>query len=116
MRVWGLGFRVGVWGLGFRDGRGSRTFLDMALLLDNFHRDNHTWCLRYLPEVHPKQPVNADLLAGKNTQACEQLNSGISQRTGSKFVGHVLGVGICIFFDFFVVVVGGRFVCFLHVE
>ncbi|CAE7234455.1 unnamed protein product [Symbiodinium sp. CCMP2456] len=62
----------------------SRSFAsDLAIVLDNFHRDNHKWCLQHLPEVDPKHPDNTGLLAGKNTQACEQLNSWITHRTKS---------------------------------
>ena len=62
----------------------SRSFAsDLAIVLDNFHRDNHKWCLQHLPEVDPKHPANTALLAGKNTQACEQLNSWITHRTKS---------------------------------
>ena len=56
---------------------------DLAIVLDNFHRDNHTWCLQHLPQVDPKHPANTALLEGKNTQACEQLNSWITHRTKS---------------------------------
>ena len=67
-----------------QDGRPpwSQTFArDIAIVLDNFHRGNHTWCLAHLPEVDPEQPRNAALMSDKNTEACEQLNSWISLRT-----------------------------------
>ena len=56
---------------------------EVRMVLDKFHRSNHTWCLRELPEVDPCRPENADLVAEKNTQACEQLNSWIRGRTSS---------------------------------
>eukprot|EP00959_Pyramimonas_sp_CCMP1952_P441223 9236971-Pyramimonas_sp.AAC.1 len=34
-----------------------------------------------MPEVDPLRPENEKLLEGKNTEACEQLNSWISGRT-----------------------------------
>ncbi|CAK0873892.1 unnamed protein product, partial [Prorocentrum cordatum] len=54
---------------------------EVRIVLDGFHRDNHTWCLNALPEVDPLQPVNAKFLESKNTEACEQLNAWISPRT-----------------------------------
>ena len=61
----------------------SASFLDVAVVLDHFHKRNHTWCLRHLPQVDPDTAANAALLANKNTEACEQLNSWISGRTKS---------------------------------
>ena len=55
----------------------------VKVVLDNFHRDNHTWCLEHLPEVDPGSACNVSLLEGKNTEACEQLNSWISGHTAS---------------------------------
>lgn len=55
----------------------------VIMVLDRFHRQNHTWCLENMPEVDPKDPRNEKFLAGKNTEACEELNSWISRRTGS---------------------------------
>ena len=49
--------------------------------MDGFHKANHVWCLNHLPEVNPDTEENAQLLAGKNTEACEQLNSWINERT-----------------------------------
>ena len=50
----------------------TRTLVDeVRMVLDGFHRDNHTWCLANMPEVDPKQPDNAAVLATKNTEACE---------------------------------------------
>ena len=47
----------------------SRSFAsDLAIVLDNFHRDNHKWCLQHLPEVDPKHAANTALLAGRNTR------------------------------------------------
>lgn len=54
---------------------------EIRIVLDRFHRDNHTWCLANLPEVDPSIEENADLLQDRNTEACEQLNSWISGRT-----------------------------------
>lgn len=54
---------------------------DVAMILDRFHKKNHTWCLKNMPEVDPSNPANAPLVAGKNTEACEELNSWISVRT-----------------------------------
>ena len=62
----------------------SKSFVeDVAIVLDNFHRRNHTWCLKNMPEVDPLGEKNAALLAGKNTEACEQLNSWINSRSRS---------------------------------
>ena len=62
----------------------TQTFVEeVSIVLDRFHRDNHTWCLTHMPEVDPLQPANTELLANTNTEACEQLNSWISGRTAS---------------------------------
>ena len=53
----------------------------VKFLLDRFHRDNHVWCLENMPEVDPETPSNAELLANVNTQACEQLNSWLTEHT-----------------------------------
>ena len=53
------------------------------MVLDNFHRSKHTWCLERMPEVDPTTTENKDILEAKNTEACEQLNSWISGRTSS---------------------------------
>ena len=53
----------------------------LAFILDNFHRQNHTWCLQHMPEVDPKTDENKALLGHKNTEACEQYNSWITART-----------------------------------
>ena len=55
----------------------------IAFILDRFHRRNHTWCLTHRPSVDPQNPINAKYVEGKNTEACEQLNSWISKRTDS---------------------------------
>jgi hypothetical protein len=61
-------------------------FVDkLAIVLDNFHRDNHTWCLVHMKEVDPQNKTNVPLLADKNTEACEQLNSWITLRTRASF-------------------------------
>ena len=54
---------------------------NVAMVLDNFHRKNHTWCLKNLPEVDPQSDNNERLAVGKNTVACEQLTSWIALRT-----------------------------------
>ena len=54
---------------------------DVAIVLDNFHRNNHTWCLKTSPEVDPQKESNERFVDGKNTVACEQLNSWTSLRT-----------------------------------
>ena len=61
----------------------STIFAQTALVLDHFHRRNHTWCLVNLPQTNPDAPENAELLTNKNTEACEQLNSWITARTKS---------------------------------
>ncbi|CAK0831366.1 unnamed protein product [Prorocentrum cordatum] len=62
----------------------TKSFVEeVRMVLDRFHRDNHTWCLNNMPEVDPLRPDNAKLLDKKNTEACEQLNSWISGRTRS---------------------------------
>ena len=53
----------------------------LTFVLDNFHRKNHTWCLEHLPEIDPKTAENQALMGMKNTEACEQHNSWISNRT-----------------------------------
>ena len=55
---------------------------NVNMVLDNFHKGNHTWCLANLPEVNPDTETNAKLLHGKNTEACEQLSSWITRHTG----------------------------------
>ena len=55
----------------------------VAIVLDRFHKRNHTWCLKNMPEVDPSNPINEAFTKGKNTEACEELNSWISCRTGS---------------------------------
>ena len=58
-------------------------FSQIGLVLDHFHKRNHTWCLKNLPQTNPDTPQNAALLQNKNTEACEQLNSWITGRTKS---------------------------------
>ena len=53
----------------------------VRFLLDRFHRDNHHWCLKNMPEVDPETPENRKLLENVNTQGCEQLNNWISDHT-----------------------------------
>ena len=38
---------------------------DVAIVLDNFHRRNHTLCVKSMPEVDPLDENNAVLLSGK---------------------------------------------------
>ena len=59
----------------------STNFSQIGLVLDHFHKRNHTWCLKNLPQTNPDTPQNAALLKNKNTEACEQLNSWITGRT-----------------------------------
>ena len=61
----------------------TELFAAVRMVLDNFHRDNHTWCLERMPEIDPQTEENQELLAGRNTEACEQLNSWITNRTAS---------------------------------
>ena len=61
----------------------SSAFADTALVLDHFHKRNHSWCLKNLPQVNPDTVENMALLKNKNTEACEQLNSWITGRTKS---------------------------------
>ena len=57
-------------------------FVDtMLIFLDKFHKDNHTWCLQNMHEVNPESEEVAALIQGRNTEACEQLNSWISHHT-----------------------------------
>ena len=57
-------------------------FVDEILFfLDKFHKDNHTWCLKNMPEVNPESPEVAALIQHRNTEACEQLNAWISCHT-----------------------------------
>ena len=42
-----------------------------------------------MPEIDLDAPANQELLAGRNTQACEQLNAWISEHTrASREMGH----------------------------
>lgn len=59
----------------------STALTNVALVLDHFHKRNHTWRLKNLPEVNPDTAGNAALLQNKNTEAFEQLSSWISGRT-----------------------------------
>jgi hypothetical protein len=52
----------------------STNFSQIELVLDHFHKRNHTWCLKNLPQTNPDTPQNAALLKNKNIEACEQLN------------------------------------------
>lgn len=61
----------------------STRFAEIGLVLDHFHKRNHTWCLANLPQTNPDAPENVKLLKNKNTEACEQLNSWITARTKS---------------------------------
>ena len=62
----------------------TQEFVDnVKMILDGFHKGNHTWCLENLPEVNPDNKENAKLMEGKNSEACEQLNSWISRHTAS---------------------------------
>eukprot|EP00438_Fugacium_kawagutii_P018596 Skav209998 [mRNA] locus=scaffold3061:91012:91926:+ [translate_table: standard] len=61
----------------------SLSLAKTALVLDHFHKKNHTWCLKNLPQVNPDTVANMALLRNKNTEACEQLNSWITGRTRS---------------------------------
>lgn len=61
----------------------SNALAEAAIVLDHFHKKNHTWCLKHLPQVNPDEGRNKQLLANKNTEACEQLNSWITARTKS---------------------------------
>ena len=47
----------------------------VAFILDRFHSRNHARCLTHRPSVDPQNPINGQYLEGKNTAACEQLNS-----------------------------------------
>ena len=62
----------------------SLEFLDkVRMILDGFHKGNHTWCLKNLPEVNPDTEANSKLMAGKKSESCEQLNSWINWHTAS---------------------------------
>lgn len=71
----------------------TSAFAETKVVLDAFHRDNHTWCLERYPDIDPNHESNAKALRGKNTQACEQLNAWISNHTASSLAmgrGHFL--------------------------
>jgi hypothetical protein len=53
----------------------------IRFLLDGLHRDNHTWCLQNLPEVDPEREENLHFREDFNTQAAEEYNSWINERT-----------------------------------
>ena len=59
----------------------TELFADIKILLDKLHRGNHTWCLENLPEVDCCRPEMKQYTDGVDTQACEQLNSFISDCT-----------------------------------
>ena len=59
----------------------TEIFAELTILLDQFHRDNHSWCLQHLPEVDCRRPEAKQYTDGVDTQACEQLNSFISDCT-----------------------------------
>ena len=53
----------------------------LKILLDQFHRNNHVWCLKNLPEVDCQSEPNKKWVDGVNSQACEDMNSFINDRT-----------------------------------
>jgi len=59
----------------------TELFATLAIILDGLHRDNHKWCLKNLPQVDCKSDENQRFTKGVDSQACEQLNSFISDRT-----------------------------------
>ena len=56
-------------------------FAQLKILLDQFHRNNHVWCLKNLPEVDCQSEANKQWVDGVNSQACEEMNSFINDRT-----------------------------------
>ena len=56
-------------------------FAELVILLDQLHRDNHVWCLTNLPEVDCRRPEMKAYTEGVDTQACEQFNSFVTDRT-----------------------------------
>ena len=59
----------------------TEVFAALPIILDKLHRDNHKWCLKHLPEVDCKSDENLRFVEGVDTQAAEQLNSFINDRT-----------------------------------
>ena len=59
----------------------TTAFASLKILLDQFHRDNHVWCLKNLPEVDCQSEANEQWVDGVNSQACEDMNSFINDRT-----------------------------------
>ena len=55
----------------------------IPIILDDFHRNNHTWCLREMPEVDCKRPENLKYVQNVNSQACEQFHSFMTEHTPS---------------------------------
>ena len=59
----------------------TTAFASLKILLDQFHRDNHVWSLKNLPEVDCQSEANEQWVDGVNSQACEEMNSFINYRT-----------------------------------
>ena len=59
----------------------TTVFSSLKILLDQFHRNNHVWCLENLLEVDCQSAANRDFVDGVNSQACEEMNSFINDRT-----------------------------------
>ena len=59
----------------------TTVFVLLKILLDQFHRNNHAWCLENLPEVDCQSAANRDFVDGVNSQACEEMNNFINDRT-----------------------------------
>ncbi len=59
----------------------TTAFASLKILLDQFHRDNHVWCLENLPVVDCRSEANRQFVDGVNSQACEEMNSFINDRT-----------------------------------
>ena len=59
----------------------TELFAELPIILDALHRNNHVWCLENLPEVDCKRPENQRFTEGVDSQACEQHNTFVTDRT-----------------------------------
>ena len=53
----------------------------LKILLDSLRRNIYVWCLKNLPEVDCQREANQQWVDGANSQACEDMNSFIHDRT-----------------------------------
>ena len=53
----------------------------LKILLDELRRNIDVWCLKNLPEVDCQREANQQWVDDANSQACEDMNSFINDRT-----------------------------------